>query len=66
MKRPSSKVVDLNEFKAARAAGQLDLLDSDTGERPAPLESARALSDRDVAHRARMLAHLQVTSSSIH
>ena len=63
----SSKVVDINTFKAARAAQQqLDLLapsnveglTADTGTRSETPQSDRALSDRDVAHRARMLAHL--------
>ena len=54
----SSKVVDINKFKAARAAHQLDLLTADTGTRSETPQSDRALSDRDVAHRARMLAHL--------
>jgi hypothetical protein len=57
-----SKVVDINEFKAARAKAveppdQLDLLTAETGRSDAP-QSDRALSGRDIAHRARMLAHL--------
>jgi hypothetical protein len=67
MKRFDSKVVDLNEFKAARAARQLDLLgpgevEGLTAESGAPPEGPvedRTLSGRDLAHRARMLAHLE-------
>lgn len=67
MKRFDSKVVDINEFKAAQAARQLDLLaPSDveglTADSPAQAEAPgddRSLSTRDLAHRARMLAHLE-------
>jgi hypothetical protein len=63
MKRFDSKVIDINEFKAARVrsvpqADQLDLLAAETGRSEAP-QSDRALSGRDIAHRARMLAHLR-------
>jgi hypothetical protein len=59
MKGIDSKVVDLNEFKAARAARQLDLLTAETGPRPEAPGTEDALSTRKVAHRARMLAHLE-------
>lgn len=58
MKGFASKVVDINEFKAARAAQQLDLLDPAADGRSETLETDRALSAREVAHRSRMLAHL--------
>lgn len=74
MTRFGSKVVDLNEFKAARALRQLDLLAPgeaeglapslaeglapSEAEGPAPGDD-RPLSGRDLAHRARMLAHLE-------
>lgn len=67
MKRFDSKVVDINEFKAAQASRQLDLLALSevegltadaTVQADAPGED-RSLSTRDLAHRARMLAHLE-------
>jgi len=58
MKGLASKVVDINEFKAARAAQQMDLLDAQAGGRSETLETDRSLSAREVAHRTRMLAHL--------
>jgi hypothetical protein len=58
MERLDSKVVDLNLFKAARAARQLDLLEAAPEKALQALEAGRPLSERDVAHRARMLAHL--------
>ena len=67
MKRFDSKVVDINEFKAAQASRQLDLLAPSevegltadaTAQAEAPGED-RSLSTRDLAHRARMLAHLE-------
>ena len=59
MKRFDSKVVDINEFKAAQASRQLDLLTADaTAQAEAPGDD-RSLSTRDLAHRARMLAHLE-------
>ena len=70
MTRSDSKVVDLNEFKAARASRQLDLLTAETIE-AGPSTSLgtnastgapgddRSLSTRHLAHRARMLAHLE-------
>lgn len=75
MKRFDSKVVDINEFKAAQASRQLDLLALSEAEGLAPSEvegltadataqaeapgEDRSLSTRDLAHRARMLAHLE-------
>ncbi len=62
MTRSDSKVVDLNEFKAARALRQLDLLAPSEVEGLAPTEAPgddRHLTGRDLAHRARMLAHLE-------
>ena len=67
MKRFDSKVVDINEFKAAQASRQLDLLalsdvEGLTADSPAQAEAPgddRSLSTRDLAHRARMLAHLE-------
>jgi hypothetical protein len=58
MAERDSKVVDLNAYKAARASRQLDLLEQDSGGAVKTLEADRSLSDRDVAHRARMLAYL--------
>jgi hypothetical protein len=59
--RPSN-VVDLNAFKAARTAAraseQLDLLEPALDRERARLDAERPLSDRDIAHRAQMLAHL--------
>ncbi len=52
------KVVDLNEFKAARAARQLQLLEAAPEQGPAVIEPERELTPREVAHRARMLSHL--------
>jgi hypothetical protein len=52
------KVVDLNEFKAAREARQLELLGAVPEPGPSTIEPERELTPREVAHRARMLAHL--------
>ena len=59
MKRSGSKVVDLEEFKAARATRQLDLLTAEAGVQAEAPGEDRSLSTRDLAHRARMLAHLE-------
>jgi hypothetical protein len=52
------KVVDLNAYKAAREARQLELLEAVPEGGSAVLEPERELTPREVAHRARMLAHL--------
>ncbi len=52
------KVVDLNAYKAAREARQLELLEAVPGAGSAALEPERELTPREIAHRARMLAHL--------
>ncbi len=52
------KVVDLNEFKAARAARQLELREAATEQGLSTVEPDRQLTAREVAHRTRMLAHL--------
>jgi hypothetical protein len=59
MTRAGSKVVDINEFKAAQAARQLDLLTADAAVQAEAPGEDRSLSTRDLAHRARMLAHLE-------
>ncbi len=60
-----TNIVDFTEFRAARAARQLDLLDAATeppaGEAP---RRERRLSAREVEHRARMLAHCEHTRAS--
>ena len=54
----NSKVVDLNEYKAARDARQLELVEAPPDAGPAVIEPERELTPREVAHRARMLSHL--------
>jgi hypothetical protein len=53
------KVVDLNAFKAAREARPLELLETAPEPNSAGIEPERELTPREVAHRARMLAHLE-------
>jgi hypothetical protein len=54
-----TNVVSLAEYRAARAARALPLLDTTTGTSLAPAPApARPLLPREVEHRARMLRHL--------
>jgi hypothetical protein len=52
-----TNVVNLAEYRAARAARDLPLLDTTTGTSRAPAP-ARPLLPREIEHRARMLRHL--------
>jgi hypothetical protein len=53
-----NNVVDFARFRANRDAVDLPLFARPLPSRPATVTAFRRLSDRDVAHRARMLAHL--------
>ena len=61
----TSKVVDIGAYRADQLRRRLPLFDPPAPEAPAPgtqatlrFEPAAALSSRQVAHRARMLEHL--------
>ncbi|MFI5177375.1 MAG: hypothetical protein ACHQO8_02365 [Vicinamibacterales bacterium] len=59
-----SKVVDFQQFRAERGRQRLPLL-----EQPEPalreLEPPRSLSDREVAHRERMLSHFKALGGGL-
>lgn len=59
MERENSKVVDIRTFLEARERERLPLFDgADSRPIAAPGPPGRALSERELAHRQRMLRHL--------
>jgi hypothetical protein len=52
------KIVDLARYRSAREEIELPLFARPLAAGPATITPFRPLSDREVAHRARMLAHL--------
>jgi hypothetical protein len=52
-------IVDFGRFKATRAGRQLSLLEDHQLVTASPFGAGKHLSGRELAHRARMLAHLR-------